>query len=113
MFLALSLILPATPVYVFDEVDAGVSGETSLKLAKFLKKLSRKMQVIVVTHSAPLCAAGDKNFKTEKEFIGDIPLIRVRELSPKEKLEEVARLMGLKSEKTLEGARELISIFVK
>ena len=113
LFLALSLILPATPVYVFDEVDAGVSGETSLKLAKFLKKLSRKMQVIVVTHSAPLCAAGDKNFKTEKEFIGDIPLIRVRELSPKEKLEEVARLMGLKSEKTLEGARELISIFVK
>ncbi|WP_461828734.1 DNA repair protein RecN [Aquifex sp.] len=110
LFLALSLILPATPVYVFDEVDAGISGESSLKLAKFLKKLSKNMQIIAITHSASLCAAGDKNFKTEKEFIGDIPLIKVRELTPEEKLEEVARLMGLKTEKTLEGAKELVRI---
>ena len=111
LFLALSLILPATPVYVFDEVDVGISGESSLKLAKFLKNLSKKMQIIAITHSASLCAAGDKNFKTEKEFIGDIPLIKVKELTPKEKLEEVARLMGLKTETTLEGARELIQLF--
>ena len=111
LFLALSLILPATPVYVFDEVDTGISGESSLKLAKFLKKLSKNMQIIAITHSASLCAAGDKNFKTEKEFIGDIPFIKVRELNPEEKLEEVARLMGLKTEKTLEGAKELVEIF--
>ncbi|NPB07519.1 MAG: DNA repair protein RecN [Aquificae bacterium] len=111
LFLALSLILPPSETYVFDEVDAGISGETSLKLARFLKKLSRRMQVIVVTHSAPLCAAGDRNFKTEKEFIGDIPYVRVRELSSEEKVEEVARLMGIKTEKTLEGARELLSLF--
>ncbi len=111
LFLALSLILPATPVYVFDEVDTGISGESSLKLAKFLKKLSKSMQIIAITHSASLCAAGDKNFRTEKEFIGDIPLIKVRELNRKEKLEEVAKLMGLKTEKTLEGAKELVEIF--
>ena len=111
LFLALSLILPATPVYVFDEVDTGISGESSLRLARFLKKLSKKMQIIAITHSASLCAAGDKNFKTEKEFIGDIPFIRVKELNPQEKLEEVARLMGLKTEKTLEGAKELIKLF--
>ncbi len=111
LFLALSLILPATPVYIFDEVDTGISGESSLKLARFLKNLSKKMQIIAITHSASLCAAGDKNFKTEKEFIGDIPLIKVKELNPQEKLEEVARLMGLKTEKTLEGAKELIQLF--
>jgi len=111
LFLALSLILPASETYVFDEVDTGISGETSLKLARFLKKLSRRMQVIVVTHSAPLCAAGDKNFKTEKAFIGDIPYVRVRELSEEEKVEEVARLMGIRTKKTLEGARELLSLF--
>ncbi|AAC06789.1 DNA repair protein RecN [Aquifex aeolicus] len=111
LFLALSLILPASETYVFDEVDAGISGETSFKVAKFLKELSKKMQVIVITHSAPLCAAGDKNFKTEKKFLGDIPYIVVRELSEEEKVEEVARLMGMKSEKTLEGAKELVEAF--
>ena len=111
LFLALSLILPPSETYIFDEVDAGISGETSFKLAKFLKELSKKMQVIAITHSAPLCAAGDKNFKTEKKFLGDIPYIIVKELSQDEKVEEVARLMGMKSEKTLEGAKELVEAF--
>jgi len=111
LFLALSLILPASETYVFDEVDAGISGETSFKVAKFLKELSKKMQIIVITHSAPLCAAGDRNFKTEKKFLGDIPYIVVKELSEEEKVEEVARLIGIKSQKTLEGARELVEAF--
>ena len=113
LFLALSIILPASETYIFDEVDIGISGETSLRVAKFLKELAKRMQVIVITHSATLCAAGDYNFKTEKKFIDGKPYIEVKELSPKEKLEEVARLMGLKSQKTLEGARELLEFFRK
>ncbi len=111
IFLALSLILPPVDTFVFDEVDTGISGETSLKLAKFLKELSKKMQIIVVTHSAPICAAGDVNFVTEKEFIGDIPYIRVRKLTDEEKVKEVARLMGARTETTIKGAKELISMF--
>lgn len=110
LFLALSLILPPTETYIFDEVDVGVSGETSVKLAKLLKKLGRKMQMIVITHSAPICAAGDVNFLTEKEYLGDIPYVKVRRLSEKEKLKEVARLMGTATENTIRGAKELVDI---
>ena len=110
LFLALSLILPASKTYIFDEVDTGISGETSLKLARFLKELSKSMQIIVITHSAPLCAAGEKNFKTEKRYLKDIPYIVVKELSESEKLEEVARLMGIKTDETLKGASELIKL---
>ncbi len=110
LFLALSLILPPSETYIFDEIDAGISGETSLKLAKLLKRLSKKMQIVAITHSAPTCAAGDVNYLTEKEFIGDIPYVRVRRLSEEEKIEEVARLMGATTENTIRGARELVEL---
>ena len=110
LFLAFSLVLPPAETYVFDEVDVGVSGESSIKLARLLKKLSKSMQLIVITHSAPVCAAGDVNFITEKEFIGDIPYIRVRKLSEDEKLLEVARLMGRATENTIRGAKDLVDI---
>ncbi len=113
LYLAISLILPPTKTYVFDEVEAGISGEASLKLAKLLKKLSEKMQIIVVTHSAPLCAAGDKNLRTFIEYIGNIPYVRVDTLTKEEKLKEVARLMGATTENTLKGAEELVSIVNK
>ncbi len=110
LFLAFSLLLPPTETYIFDEIDAGVSGETSLKLAKLLKKISRKMQIIAITHSAPVCAAADVNLVTEKKYIGDIPYIQIRRLSSEEKFREVARLMGTETENTLRGAKELVDI---
>lgn len=110
LFLALSLIQPPTGTYIFDEVDVGVSGETSIRLAKLLKKLAKEMQIVVITHSAPICAAGDKNFLTEKEYLGEIPYIRVRELNLQDKLQEVARLMGTATENTIKGAEELVEI---
>lgn len=110
LFLALALVLPPAETYIFDEVDVGVSGETSVKLAKLLRKLSRKMQVIVITHSAPVCAAGDLNLVTEKEFLGGIPYVRIRRLGGEEKFREIARLMGTTTENTLRGAKELVEL---
>ncbi len=110
LFLALSLILPPAETYIFDEVDVGVSGETSVRLARLLRRLSRGMQVIAITHSAPVCAAGDLNLVTEKEFIGGIPYIQVRRLEGEERLREIARLMGATTENTIRGARELVEL---
>ena len=110
LFLALALVLPPAETYIFDEVDVGVSGETSVKLARLLRKLSRRMQVIVITHSAPVCAAGDLNLVTEKEFLGGIPYVQIRRLGEEEKLREIARLMGTTTENTLRGARELVEL---
>jgi DNA repair protein RecN (Recombination protein N) len=110
LFLALSLILPPVETYIFDEVEAGISGEASVRLARMLRRISENMQIIAITHSAPLCAAGDVNFLTEKKFLGDIPYIEVRRISGEEKVREVARLMGTATEATLRGAEDLIRI---
>lgn len=110
LFLAISLIMPPTGTYIFDEVDAGISGETSLRVAKLLKDLARKMQVIVITHSPALCASGEVNFVTEKITDGKTARIVVKKVEGEEKVMEVARLMGARTESTLKGAKELIEM---
>ncbi len=110
LFLAISLIMPPTGTYIFDEVDAGISGETSLRVAKLLRDLAQKMQVIVITHSPALCAAGEVNFVTEKITDGESARIVVKRVEGEEKVMEVARLMGARTESTLKGAKELIEM---
>ncbi len=112
LFLALTLLQPTSGAYIFDEIDIGISGEASLKMAKLLRKVAESMQVIVITHSSSVCAAAHRNFMTEKEYIGDMPLVRVKELSQEEKVREVARLMGARTRSTLEGAKELIDMVI-
>ncbi|MEJ7621579.1 MAG: AAA family ATPase [Aquificaceae bacterium] len=106
--LALFMLSPPAQTYVLDEVDMGISGRTSIKLAKLLKELSKKTQLIVITHSPAIASVSDKHFTTKRETIGDVPFIRIVELSGEEKVEEIARLMGTVNSKTLEGAKELI-----
>ncbi len=101
---ALSLIKPPADTYIFDEIDTGISGETSLKLAKMIRKLSENTQVIIITHSAPIASCGDVFFCTSKEK----GKVFVKKLTDGEVLEEIARLMGIRSEHTLKGAQELL-----
>jgi len=101
--LSLFLLSPVAETYLLDEIDVGVSGQISVKVAKFLKRLSSKMQVIVITHSPALASAADKHFKTYREgskvFIGELE---------EDRLEEIARLMGIVNSQTIKGAMELI-----
>lgn len=106
--LALFMLLPPAQTYLLDEIDTGISGITSIKLAKMLRKLSKSTQLIVITHSPAIASAGDKHFATRKELIQDIPLIKVVELRDRERLEEIARLMGKVNSNTLRGAEDLI-----
>jgi DNA repair protein RecN (Recombination protein N) len=62
------------------------------------------MQIIAITHSPALASAGDKHFKTYRE--GNRVLIK--ELGEEERLQEVARLMGIINNQTLKGAVELM-----
>lgn len=108
--LALSLFLlsPSAETYVLDEIDTGISGEASIKLARLLRKLSESMQIIVITHSPAIASASHKHILTRKEFIGDMALVRVEELTGEDRIKEIARLMGMVSDKTIESAKELI-----
>ncbi|SNZ16380.1 AAA family ATPase [Hydrogenobacter hydrogenophilus] len=108
--LALSLFLlsPSTETYVLDEIDTGISGEASVKLARLLRKLSESMQIIVITHSPAIASASHRHILTKKEFIGNMAFVRIEELKGEDRIKEIARLMGIVSEKTVESAKELI-----
>ncbi|CAM4389754.1 DNA repair protein RecN [Deinococcus marmoris] len=110
VMLAISTVLGAdTPAVVFDEVDAGIGGGAALAVAEQLHRLARSRQVMVVTHLAQIAARADHHFKVEKAVEEGRTVSRVRPLSPAERLEEIARMLGGNtSEAALGHARELM-----
>jgi DNA repair protein RecN (Recombination protein N) len=95
---------------VFDEVDAGIGGGAALAVAEQLQRLARSRQVFVVTHLAQIAARADHHFKVEKAVEEGRTVSRVRELSPGERLEEIARMLsGHASEAALGHAQELLT----
>ncbi len=77
-------------VLMLDEIDANLSGEESMSVAKVLRKLSRHFQILVISHQPQLTAMGEQHFLVEKR--GDSS---VRELaSDDERIEEIARIVS-------------------
>lgn len=79
---------------IFDEVDAGISGETSLEVAKKIAAIARHRQVISITHTAGIVAVADRNFFIEKRVAEDKTSTAVRILDADGRVREVARLLG-------------------
>ncbi len=101
----LNYLSPGVSVVVFDEIDAGISGKILKKVAEKLKEISRKRQVIVVSHSPQVVAAADKVFKLYRE--GGETLIK--ELGREELLRELSIMISGKLSKTsLKTAEDLI-----
>lgn len=100
--------LPRT--YLFDEVDAGVSGETAEKVGIKLNSIAQGQQVICVTHLPQVAAYGDHHYLIQKNTINDKVAMSVEELNRKERVKELARLIsGEKITKTsLAHAEELL-----
>lgn len=80
--------------YVFDEIDAGISGVTARSVAEKFVAISKNTQVIAVSHLPQICAAGDKNFLISKAEHGGVTTTSVRELVGDEKIGEIIRLTG-------------------
>lgn len=101
------------PTFIFDEIDTGISGVTASVVARKLKEIARHHQVICITHLPQIAAAGDVNFRIEKSSDEDTTYTRVTRLSPEEKTDEIARLLGgdQVTETTRKSANELISSY--
>ena len=95
---------------VFDEVDTGVSGRAAQRVAEKLAKVSRKKQVLCVTHLPQLAAMADTHFSVENGEENGRTLTRVTELDRAARSKELARLTGGESvsETMLRGAEELL-----
>ena len=96
---------------VFDEVDTGVSGRAAQKVAEKLAQVSRRKQVLCVTHLPQLAAMADVHFSVEKGERDGRTYTRVEELDRSRRRQELARLTGgaTITEAMLAGAEELIA----
>ncbi len=76
-------------VLMLDEIDANLSGEESMSVARVLRQLSKHFQIFVISHQPQLTSMGEQHFLIEKDEES-----RVRELSHEERIEEIARMIS-------------------
>ena len=95
---------------VFDEVDTGVSGRAAQKVAEKMARISRRKQVLCVTHLPQLAAMADTHFSVVKGERGGRTYTEVRRLDREQRRRELARLTGGShvSQTMLDGAEELL-----
>ena len=96
---------------VFDEVDTGVSGRAAQRVAEKMARISRKKQVLCVTHLPQLAAMADTQFSVEKGEEGGRTFTHVCLLDRAQRRQELARLTGgaRLTEAMLSGAEELLA----
>jgi DNA repair protein RecN (Recombination protein N) len=78
---------------VFDEIDAGVGGETANAVGRVLQRLAERAQVITITHLPQIAALADRHFRVEK-IPGDPTHTRIELLTPEERKVELERMLG-------------------
>ncbi len=109
--LALRLVITsAPPTLVFDEVDAGIGGETAHSLGRSLAQLGSDHQVLVVTHLAQVAAYADQQLAVVKTDDGKSTTTDVVNLGDEQRLVELSRMLsGTGSEIAHDHAAELLA----
>ena len=99
------------PTIIFDEIDTGVSGEVSNKIAAIMQQMSKNMQVIAITHLPQIAAKGSKHYKVYKEEINGVTTTNLKQLSTEERIKEIAEMLSGKdiSDSAIMHAKELLS----
>jgi len=78
---------------VFDEIDAGIGGETANAVGRVLRRLAERAQVITITHLPQIAAVADRHFRVEK-IPGDPTHTRIDVLGEDERRAELERMLG-------------------
>lgn len=82
------------PSIMFDEIDTGVSGEISNKMAGIMQDMSKAMQVFTITHLPQIAAKGDTHFKVFKEDVNNVTQTQLKQLNPNDRIVEIAQMLG-------------------
>ncbi|MDR3240387.1 MAG: DNA repair protein RecN [Clostridiales bacterium] len=80
--------------FIFDEIDAGVSGRTAQQVAEKLAFLAQKRQILCITHLPQIAAMADSHYLIEKQSDGSRTAAKVYELDRAQMISELARLIG-------------------
>ncbi|MBQ8523960.1 MAG: DNA repair protein RecN [Clostridia bacterium] len=84
----------ASDTVIFDEIDAGVSGSTSERIGLLLKKLSKSVQVICVTHSPQIASVADYHYLISKTEVSGRAESKIKLLEDDERINEISRIIG-------------------
>ena len=113
IMLALKSILSEVdqvPTLIFDEIDNGVGARLGEVIAQKLKVLSKKRQVICVTHLPQIACRAGRHFYIEKYILNNQTGIRLKEMEGKERVKEIARMLdgSQMSEITIQHAQKML-----
>ena len=99
------------PTIIFDEIDSGVSGDISVAVGTIMRQMAKHMQVVAISHLPQIAAKASQHLKVAKTFEGDRTISRIRQLTPDERVTEIAVMLSSNppTSAALQTARELMS----
>lgn len=95
--LALKVLLSqegTVPTLIFDEIDSGIGGSTARAVGERLKRLSKDLQILVITHSPQVASMADQHLRVEKNTHSNQTRTNVISLNENERREEIARMLA-------------------
>ncbi len=104
--------LAAMPTIIFDEIDTGISGEVASKVGSIMQQISKKHQVMAITHLPQIAGKGREHLLVYKTDIGNTTRTGIRQLNPDERVNEIARMLSGEKLTTaaVEHAKGLLNI---
>jgi len=99
------------PTIIFDEIDAGVSGDVSQKMADIMQEMSKNMQVISITHLPQIAAKGAQHYKVFKQDLKGNVVTELKELNYDERVTEIAEMLSGKNftETAINHSKQLLN----
>jgi len=96
---------------IFDEIDAGISGEVAMQMAKMMQRMAANHQVITITHLPQIAAKGQAHYFVYKDESETTSASKLKKLSEEDRLKELAQMIGglNYSDTALDSARELMA----
>lgn len=100
-----------TPTLIFDEVDVGIGGSSAAIVGQLLQQLSKKVQVLCITHLPQVAAQATHHLQVKKLTADQQTVASITPLQEQARVEEIARMLGgIKiTEQTLKHAKEMLT----
>jgi DNA repair protein RecN (Recombination protein N) len=98
------------PTVIFDEIDSGVSGDIAGKVGGIMKQMGQHHQVIAISHLPQIAASAGHQYKVFKASDESQTYTRIKQLSPDERVEEVAKMLSNENVTSIsrQAAQELL-----
>jgi len=96
---------------VFDEVDANVGGETANAVGEKMRQIAKQRQVLCITHLAPVAAQASAHYLVTKQIKEGRTISEITLLNKKDRVTELARMLGGQSERRGSTRRNCLRIF--